>query len=83
MTDDDADRARDLISRARQIRTDAGVAIGRMADQAQVAKSTISLWERTPPESGLADPSRWWQARPWLAALAVLDATSGQARAQP
>ena len=80
MTDqhDDADRARDLISRARQIRTEAGVPIGAMARQAEVAKSTLSLWERTPPAGGLADPGRWWQARPWLAALAVLDATNGR-----
>jgi hypothetical protein len=79
MTDQhDTDRARDLISRARSIRRDAGVPIGRMADQADVAKSTLSRWERTPPASGLADPGRWWQARPWIAALAVLDATNGQ-----
>ncbi len=76
MTDDDADRARDLVRRARQIRRDAEVPFGRMADQAQVAKSTLSLWERTPPASGLADPGRWWQGRPWLAALEVLDRTN-------
>jgi DNA-binding XRE family transcriptional regulator len=58
MTDDDADRARDLVRRSRQIRTDAGVPIGAMADQAEVAKSTLSRWERDPPAGGLADPAR-------------------------
>jgi hypothetical protein len=77
MTADQTDRARDLVRRARQIRTAAGVSLPAMARHADVGKSTLSVWERTPPDVLAADPAGYWAAKPWLAALEVLDRTNG------
>jgi hypothetical protein len=76
-TGTDTERARDLVRRARQIRTAAGVSLPAMAAHADVAKSTISVWERRPPAVLASDPAGYWAARPWLAALELLDRTNG------
>ena len=64
MTDDDADRARDLVRRGREIRTDAGVPIGAMADQAEVSKVHPQPVGARPPggRAGRPGPARWGQA---------------------
>jgi DNA-binding XRE family transcriptional regulator len=75
---DDDERARDLIARARQLRAEAGIPIGAMADKVGVAKSTVSVWERNPGRVEIGRfPGGREAARCWLAILAVLDATSG------
>ena len=66
----------DLIARARQLRQDAGVPIGEMADRCGVNKSTMSVWERDPPADLGRFPKDRDKSRRWLAILAVLDATS-------
>ena len=71
--------ARDLMARARQLRRDAGVPIGAMAERCGVAKSTMSLWERDPPADLGRLPGDRDQARRWLAILAVLDTTRSHA----
>jgi hypothetical protein len=66
----------DLIARARQLRQDAGVPIGEMADRCGVTKSTMSVWERDPPAGLGRLPRDRDKARRWVAVLAVLAATS-------